>query len=325
MKTFLFKLAVYLGVVAAGLAAVFAAYGKLFPPETSFFMASRDKHQRLESLPSPRIIFIGGSSMAFGLDSGEVGKRLGLHPVNMGLNAGVGLEFMLQEVEPFIRAGDVIVVAPEYNTFEQFYYPDPEYVARLIECRPPVIRALTARQIKELLDHGYAHHLGRVIRTVMGRPEKILDGATYAHTRRSSFNEDGDVVSHHNVPGPVLGVVPWKFTAPATTFTAIDQLNRFQSEVQRRGARVFYSHPPYERRSFEKNRHSISKLDGLLKERMKIPMLDQVDDMVFPTDHFFDTEYHLNLTGKTERSRRVAESLAKFLKPSGPGQTIPPR
>ena len=119
MKIFLLKLAIYLGVLAAFLGAVFSGYSKRFPPEKSFYMASYDKHRRLETLPSPRIIFIGGSSMAFGMDSGYVGQQLGFHPVNMGLNHGVGLAFMLQEVEPFVRAGDIIVVAPEYDTFEE--------------------------------------------------------------------------------------------------------------------------------------------------------------------------------------------------------------
>ena len=313
MKSFLLKLTVYLGVLAAFLAFVFAAYTKKFPPEKSFYMASRDKHLRLETLPSPRLIFIGGSSMAFGMDSGLVGQRLGFHPVNMGLNAGVGLEFMLQEEEPFVRPGDVVLLAPEYNTFEKFYHPEPEYVVRLIECRPSVLRALTAGQLKYLLDYGYLHHLGRVIRTVGGQSERILDGGNYQHTQRHSFNENGDVVSHHNVVGPKLGANRFKFTASPVAFTAIEHLNRFERKCQARGARVFYSHPPYEQRSHELNRATIAQLDGLLRARLQIPMLETVEDMVYPTEDFFDTEYHLNLKGKLKRSEKIAASLAQAL------------
>lgn len=313
MKTFLLKLAVFFGVIAVALGMVFAAYTRKYPPEKSFYMASADKHARLENLPAPRIIFIGGSSMAFGMDSGLVGKKLNLNPVNMGLNAAVGLEFMLQEVEPFLRRGDVVVVAPEYNTFDKFYRPDPEYVARLIECRPTVLRALTFEQLQDLLDHGYVHHLGRVLRTVLGNAQGILDGASYEHTQRRSFNENGDVVSHHGVKGPKLGAARFKFTPTATTDAAIAHLNRFAASAERRGARVFYSHPPYEQQSYAKNRDTITRLDQLIRARLTIPRLDTVEDMVFPTDHFFDTEYHLSLAGKRKRSERVAASLAKAL------------
>ena len=313
MKPFLLKLAVFFGVIAALLAAVFIAYSRMFPPEKSFYMASADKHARLENLPAPRIIFIGGSSMAFGMDSGLVGKKLNLNPVNMGLNAAVGLEFMLQEVEPFLRRGDVVVVAPEYNTFDKFYRPDPEYIARLIECRLTVLRALTFGQFKDLLDHGYVHHLGRVLRTVLSDAQGILDDESYVHTQRRSFNENGDVVSHHGVQGPTLGVARFKFTPNATADTAIAHLNRFAASAERRGARVFYSHPPYEQRSFSQHRAVIGRLDELLRERLKFPRLDAMEDMVFPTEEFFDSEYHLNLAGKTKRSERVAQALAGAL------------
>ena len=313
MKTFLFKLATFFGVIAVALGVVFAVYTKKYPPEKSFYMASADKHRRLETLPSPRIIFIAGSSMAFGMDSGLVGERLGLNPVNMGLNAAVGLEFMLQEVEPFLRRGDVVVLAPEYLTFETYYRPLPEYVARLIECRPTVLRALTFQQLKELLDDGYKQHVGRVIRNVLGKSEGILEGGAYVHNHRGAFNQNGDIITHHGLQGPQLGVARFKYTGAGTTEIAIEHVNWFADAARQRGARVFYSHPPYEQRSYEKHRAAIHQLDELLRARLHIPRLDAVEDMVFPTDHFFDTEYHLNLEGKLKRSERVAANLARAL------------
>jgi hypothetical protein len=247
-----------------------------------------------------------------------VGERLGYQAVNMGLNHAVGLEFMLQEVEPFVRRGDVVLLAPEYSTIEQYYHSDPEYVARLIECRPSLLRVLNGRQTRELLDRGYVQHVGRVIRFIcLG--QVTLSTITNAHIQRGAFNEYGDVVSHHDAPGRPLVPALFKFKAGPSTDEAINHLNRFHDECRRRGARVFYSHPPYEQRSFERSRGAILKLDALLRQKMQIPMLDTVDDMVFPTADFFDTEYHLNLPAKRKRSERLAESLRKALeKPGAP-------
>src|SRR6185503_14729249 len=110
---------------------------------------------------------------------------------------------------------------PEYEVFEKYYSPEPEYVARLIECHPAVLRALTFEQFKGLSDRGYVQHLGRVIRTILGRSERIFDGANYLHTQRRSFNENGDVVSHHNLPGPGFGIGRFKFTASAIALRSI--------------------------------------------------------------------------------------------------------
>lgn len=54
--------------------------------------ATIDKHCLLQQQPSPRIIFVGGSSTAFGIDSHYVKQKLKYNSVNMGLNAGSGAE-----------------------------------------------------------------------------------------------------------------------------------------------------------------------------------------------------------------------------------------
>src|SRR5262245_31701974 len=109
MKRFLCKLAIFVAANSALLAAAFAVYVKRYPPEKSFYAASLDKASLLRTQAPPRMIFVGGSSMALGMDSGRVARRHGFHPVNMGMNIAIGLEFMLQEVEPIVRAGDLVV------------------------------------------------------------------------------------------------------------------------------------------------------------------------------------------------------------------------
>ena len=113
------------------LAVSFAVFVHRFPPGDSLYAASADKMKLLQTQTSPRSIFVGGSSMAFGMDSGLVASRHGFHPVNMGLHLGIGLEFMLQQVEPLVRSGDVVVVSPWYmgTSFQRYYSGPPDWVA----------------------------------------------------------------------------------------------------------------------------------------------------------------------------------------------------
>ena len=94
---------------------------------------------------------------------------------------------------------------------------------------------------------------------------------------------------------------------------AVDHLNQFGADCQRKGCRVFFSHSPYERRYFERYRESILLLEDLLKKRLTIPMLDTAEELTFSSEEIFDLEYHLNLTGKLRRSEMVAERLARVL------------
>lgn len=64
----------------------------------------------------PRIIVIGGSSVAFGQQSDLLAEQLpGYTVVNFGLYAGLGTDVMLELALPSIRPGDVVIISPEQN------------------------------------------------------------------------------------------------------------------------------------------------------------------------------------------------------------------
>ena len=55
--------------------------------DKTFLGALRDKYERLTSLEEPKIVIIGGSSAAFGLDSAVIEEHTGMPVVNFGLYA----------------------------------------------------------------------------------------------------------------------------------------------------------------------------------------------------------------------------------------------
>ena len=310
MKRFLIKLAAFSAFHVALLAVIFGLYTKRFPPGNNYYLAGLDKSTLLQTQATPRLIFIGGSSMAFGVDSAFVAQRCGYHPVNMGLHLRIGFEFMLQEVEPFLRRGDVVVVSPEYDAFERYYWSDPEFVARMVECRPRLLRALSWRQFRGLLDKGYAHHLGRVARNALGfRAQVLEDGDESAVYRRQSFDRNGDLVAHHGLPSEVFSDIEFSYRATPASDAAIEHLNRFHANGRRQGVRVFFSHPPHEQRAFKLSSSAISRLEATLRARLVMPMLDTPEEMAFPREYFFDTASHLSLAGKHKRSELIAERL----------------
>ena len=67
------------------------------------------KVELIASTPQPRIILIGGSTVAFGTDSRRIMDSLHCHVVNFGLNKGVGIRYLLDDCLQYVRKGDVIV------------------------------------------------------------------------------------------------------------------------------------------------------------------------------------------------------------------------
>ena len=86
--------------------------------DSSQYMAAiSDKHHRLSTVESPRIILVGGSNLAFSVDSEKIEKHFERPVVNMGLHAGLGLKFMLNEIQPALNGGDIVIIFPEYEHF----------------------------------------------------------------------------------------------------------------------------------------------------------------------------------------------------------------
>ena len=90
--------------------------------QDGYLQAYNKKCQLLEDTPSPRIIFVGGSNLAFGLDSQRIKDSLNINVINYGLHAGIGLKYMIDDISTYARKGDIIVFAPEYEHFYTIAY-----------------------------------------------------------------------------------------------------------------------------------------------------------------------------------------------------------
>ena len=80
MRRFLTRLAVFAALQLTVAAVVVTAYEV---DRTSYFAAVIDKHERLDVTPAGRILFVGGSSVTFGVDSPRVRQAVGRPAINL--------------------------------------------------------------------------------------------------------------------------------------------------------------------------------------------------------------------------------------------------
>ena len=64
-----------------------------------------------------KIVFVGGSNVAFGIDSIEIKKALGIKTINFGCMAGIGPELLLSKIKNYISSGDIIIFCWEYGLY----------------------------------------------------------------------------------------------------------------------------------------------------------------------------------------------------------------
>ena len=90
------------------------------------------KDSLLKNVPSPRIVFVGGSNLVYGLNSQLFKDSLGLNSINTGSIATIGLSYMMDNTLPYIRTGDIVVISPEYQQFFGSFAYGSDGLLRLI-------------------------------------------------------------------------------------------------------------------------------------------------------------------------------------------------
>ena len=191
MKYFLLKTIVILSFIFLTLVFIYFIPGN----KDYYYGASIDKHRLLEITSSPRIIFIGGSNLAFGLDSKLIEQEFSVPVINMSLHAGLGLNYMLNEVKPYIRDKDILIIVPEYETYYNGELDgNGEILMGLLDANPLLIQYFSVRQILRLLSY-----IPQLFRAKLQSSKCRFCNITTSKERiyrRDAFNNYGDMIIH---------------------------------------------------------------------------------------------------------------------------------
>lgn len=297
--------------------AVLVALWRACPDDPDHYMAATlDKHARLRAAASPRVIFVGGSSVGFSIDSRPF-AALGLAPVNMGLNDGLGLAFMLAEVEAELRAGDVVVIAPETHLYWTGSQDDAVWA--VLQRRPASLRCLAAagpRALADASDQGL-HFLARKVRCAAHQVS--TDRALPTIYRRSSFDALGDFVAHRGRAAKREQAIdqPWPTPHALHLDRALADLRGFADACRAVGARCFLAWCPLRSEQLAREADVLALLEARLRDEVGLPLLERPDEAGHPEEAFFDRGPHLGGEAAAARSARLAERLAAALARDG--------
>lgn len=297
--------------VAALIALTIAAIFITTPPdEKHLYQASLLKSELLRTVPSPRIILVGGSNIAFGIDSELMEQKLGIPVINDGLHVALGIA-PLNEIKQYLRSGDIVIISLEYYNFtdEPSFYGQPQYLADWVEFSPERIWYLHEpyKQMPSIFTMMLERKVNRQL-------NYYLYGFSYEAGRNfysgDLFNEHGDFIGHlgenSNKQFEIAdSVYPINLIEDAYVF-----LEDFNQYALSKGAMVFYEAQAHRQTNCERTgKKHLDRFFNRLKTKTTIPLLTNLDQLCLPDDYFYDTPYHLNAVGRQIRTERLIDSL----------------
>ncbi len=312
MKKFIIKFIVFIVLILATI------YGIIYLQpidKDKYLMTLLDKHKLLKTTPQPRIILVGDSSLAFGMDSAMIKKATGYNVINMGLHGGLGLLYIMDELKPYLKKDDIVIFTLDYTHYIGWGTGDNT----LIE-----VTIVMPWIIKYYSSENYMPFINNIPVTFQRRLRGLLSPSKegVGH-RRSGFNEYGDNVGHIGLKSDyfkgmdfIAKYVPQARELKMTRFLpdrvnepVVVYMNRFSSYWGQRGVKLYVAYSPLLENDRPKQEKALQSLDADIRARIKMKVIGSPLSYIYPQKYFFDNEFHLNGEGRELRSRQLVKDM----------------
>ncbi|HZY78872.1 MAG TPA: hypothetical protein VFE50_05070 [Cyclobacteriaceae bacterium] len=309
MKLFVIKATIFCALVAAIFCAISFSFDVDPDKGNSFVSAIVDKHKRLDETKENRLILVGGSNLPFGIDSKKIEEELHFKVTNLGLLAGFGRDFILNEAISVVKPNDVIVLSLEYELYDPANVPGAALIERAQYAFPEAKSYYTFSPTMYL--HLAYDHFRKSFNFSHRWLEPDKPNAVYS---RDAINAYGDVFIDR--PASIVN----GFDLEKNVLTRMQSLGDVQifrdlsEKCKQVGAKVFIVFPNYPKKMYEKNKDAIDDTYSLIQKEIPfIPVLGTPETFLGDDPDFFDTIYHLT----TPAAARRTEALVALLKQNG--------
>lgn len=315
MRRFLVKVLIFacLQLFILGFIALFNV-----PHASSYMYGYAMKKKLLQETPGERIIFVGGSNLAMGLNSEIIKEAAGLNPINMGLHAGIGRKLILNDaILEALKPDDLVVLCLEYDNYGAM--PAGEVVWQLLRINPAAALDLSVSDVIDLSESGFSYLGGQLRNSIHNLLRgRRSSGAGQIYTT-DGFNQYGDLTSHWS-----LGYREGKRSINPLLLegkdfdAAIADVTEFVQKARGKEAQVVLSFPPIREDQYLEYQESINALTLLLSDVLQLEPIASAEAMAFPEEYFFDTAYHLNYNGVERRSELLGDALRAYFSRAAP-------
>ena len=268
---------------------------------TSYFAAMIDKHHRAELFTGQsRLLLVGGSGTAFAIDSQLLEDSLHMPVINLGIHAGLGLPFMLREVQKMARSGDVVLLTPEYllshgDDYTQFFAS---------EFYPPALNYMTFNGPYNYTTRRSIYYLKRIQNSLLvgvDDQRKAIISDTNSVYFRAGFSSRGDLISPLNNRRSVdIGKIQLIYRGYDTEIGLINA-----AAANMPGVTTLITYPALAQSQFLANELAISQYADQLKKLQLVKLIGTPERVMYPDSCFFDTPYHLGTTCRQNYSKQL--------------------
>lgn len=279
-----------------------------------------------------KVLLVGGSSVWFGLDAGQVQQELGIDTLNLGLHAMHPLDRLVSDVRTDVKSGDIIIMQLEYDYYTIDTPHNDWYVNQVMAGDPEIFWELNWREKVEfflsvpplrvlegvgtrVIDVSPAEHQKRIPRQPPEQVLLLMQQVWAAHAL-----PEGNYTIRNIDPQGNAVIAKGTFTSYGYPFNGQsvarvypwNTLGEFARYCADHGVLLYIGWPPVVKGSMAFDSPRIQEKVRTIEEKLaefKIPVLGQAGDFQYDRRLFADTGYHLTHEGRALHTKHLLERL----------------
>lgn len=286
-----------------------------------------------------KIILLSGSNSLYGIDSKLLSEQVSLPVVNLSTHFNMGLSYLLYQMKKHAKEGDIVVLPLEFVFYTRETDFTPWFTNNIMCWDDPYFEQLS---ISEKLSFIYNVSPKRVLEGVVGKlflettPKNILKKRNLSkeyilkdiHKRwendrykssysYASLNRYGDIHKNTGTKGKMKKyTTSYLFHKIKITENFLKYYREISELSKEKKFSIFLTWPTtLENKRFSTTKLSTKKRIKDFKEMLKghnINIEGELQDFHYKKKYFYDSGYHLNVSGKKIRT----QELIKLIKSS---------
>lgn len=303
----------YLKLAAIFIIPLIYFFKEISPQYTQDYMgALQDKMARLESINEPKIILVGNSNLAFGMNSELLERAFQMPVVNTGLHGGLGSEFSERIVLDYVNQGDIVIICNMYHSEQWGNYFDPVLTWITLENHWDLYKLLPKNEYWNYIK-GFPTYLKKSLGLWIEDKGNIDAGI--GCYRRNAFNEYGDVsIARMGETYEFTDGSVYDLEISDKRMKSINELNDW---VLNHGGTLLLAGWPLAQTEEMPDKDEYKELQNQLEKELECEMISNITDYVYDKKYFYDTIYHLNDEGVAIRTLQLIEDLERWSERNG--------
>ena len=265
-----------------------------------------DKINRLENIDIPKIVLIGNSNLAFGIQSDLIENEIGMPVVNLGFNGSLGNAFHERMPLFNLTEGDILVIC-------HLDYSDDDKITEAYSAISTVENHFHYWKIFRLKDMPrIILTLPKYARTCLKRyiNKEDIEPEEKSCYMRSAFNEYGDNIFPRNIEagegGPAL-------RHPKVNDICMNRINNFYKFCKQKGIYVVIAGTPILSGLEGFNLDEYKQFQRKLEEYAECPIISDFTDYIFDKKYFYGDYKHMTNDGAKLRTGQLIKDLKRFI------------